>query len=340
MANGDWYPFLKQWSVELLDAHIMRGADIPSSARTAGWMGFQPASEDQIVVAEARIGKKLPPSYRAFLKVTNGWRSTGGFIDKLWSAEELDWFSARNQQWIDAYNSPQYADLSVTEEEHRTYGTGQAVEAFRTEYMKTALEISDIGDSAILLLNPLVVTEDGEWEAWMLANWLPGAARYRSFWELMQAQYEDFAQAEKQERKRFKPSDAPESLLDKLDNLVEELNGKATQWRQITDPTGIVNGYNAAILRALEETAQQVGELRRIEHDPAILKQRILALADSFIAEVREDASHRMGVGEIFQIPLIPGKFAQVMDAKGRIEGKREAAGIIHWFFESRNGLS
>jgi hypothetical protein len=58
--------------------------------------------------------------------------------------------------------------------------------------LRTALEISDWGDSAICLLNPQVVTPEGDWEAWFFANWLPGANRYRSFWELMQAEYAGF----------------------------------------------------------------------------------------------------------------------------------------------------
>ena len=54
------------------------------------------------------------------------------------------------------------------------------------------LEISDESDSAIYLLNPEVVTAEGEWEAWLFANWLPGASRYRSFAELMEAEYRTF----------------------------------------------------------------------------------------------------------------------------------------------------
>jgi hypothetical protein len=44
----------------------------------------------------------------------------------------------------------------------------------------------------VYLLNPCVVTEDGEWEAWYLAHWLPGAVRYRSFWDLMNDEYTTF----------------------------------------------------------------------------------------------------------------------------------------------------
>lgn len=46
-----------------------------------------------------------------------------------------------------------------------------------------------MGDAAIYVLNPQIVTPEGEWEAWLFADWLPGAARYRSFQDLMQAEY-------------------------------------------------------------------------------------------------------------------------------------------------------
>ena len=48
------------------------------------------------------------------------------------------------------------------------------------------------GDSAIYLLNPRVVAEDGEWEAWHHAHWIPGADRYPSFAHLMRQQYAVF----------------------------------------------------------------------------------------------------------------------------------------------------
>jgi hypothetical protein len=54
------------------------------------------------------------------------------------------------------------------------------------------LEISDVGDSAIYLLNPLAESSDGEWQAWFFSNWNPGAVRYRSFQQMIE-----------NERKRF-----------------------------------------------------------------------------------------------------------------------------------------
>lgn len=75
-----------------------------------------------------------------------------------------------------------------------SYGDDQDSVNLRPEYLRTALEISDYGDAAIYMLNPKVVFADGEWEAWMLASWLPGASRYRSFWELLEAAHRDLAE--------------------------------------------------------------------------------------------------------------------------------------------------
>lgn len=81
----------------------------------------------------------------------------------------------------------------MTDDEYLVYGDEQVSAAFRRAYLQTALEISLEQDGAILLLNPRVVTDDGEWEAWFFADWNPGARRYRSFQELMQAHYALFS---------------------------------------------------------------------------------------------------------------------------------------------------
>jgi len=61
----------------------------------------------------------------------------------------------------------------------------------RPEYLATTLQISEIeeGGSAVYLLNPKVMTEDGEWEAWLWANWRPKAMRFRSFFDLMEEEH-------------------------------------------------------------------------------------------------------------------------------------------------------
>lgn len=194
MSTNDWREFLTRFSHLLLQEPDI-AADLPPEVVASGWLGYPGATEEQLAAAEARLRTSLPPSYRSFLAVTNGWRHASSSIYRLWSTEEIEWFSVRNQDWIDAYVGTSEDLASLPDEEYFVYGEKQYALVFRPEYLQTALEISDVGDSAIYLLNPQVITTDGEWEAWFLANWLSGARRYRSFRELIQANYRYMARS-------------------------------------------------------------------------------------------------------------------------------------------------
>jgi hypothetical protein len=192
MQTHPWKPFLTEWSQALLQWDRVREA-APPEAVQSGWVGRPGASGAELAAAEARLGIRLPPSYRQFLAVSNGWGQLTDFIYNLWSAEEIEWLPVRNQHLMTVWTEDMPPDTrTVTDAEYFVYGEAQDCVSVRGEYLRTALEISDWGDSAICLLNPQVVMPEGEWEAWFFANWLPGANRYHSFWELMQAEYAGF----------------------------------------------------------------------------------------------------------------------------------------------------
>lgn len=188
MVFSDWRPFLMDFSRELLEDEEI-AIRVDPAARASIWLGFPGASEAEIAALEERLEARLPPTYRAFLAVSNGWRMTGPCIPRLWPAAEVAWFRERRQGWIDIWNNPLPGQRRpahpVSDAEYFVYGEKQATTSLRPEYLRSALEISERGDEEILLLNPRVVFEDGEWEAWFFANWHPGAVRYRSFAELM-----------------------------------------------------------------------------------------------------------------------------------------------------------
>lgn len=196
MSPDDWKAFLTEFNQELLASDKLRGR-IDKSAIEAGWLGCPGASEEEISALEKRLGCALPPSYRSFLQCTNGWRQTGVFIERLWPCAQVAWFKERNQGWIDAYNEGDPAPVS--DADYFVYGEDQDTCVFREEYLKTALEVSDRGDDCILLLNPRIVTPEGEWEAWFFANWHPGAVRFRSFRELMEDERESFREMDEEE---------------------------------------------------------------------------------------------------------------------------------------------
>ena len=193
MEAPSWRELLTRWNSDLLSDPELTDS-LPSKAVASGWLGSPGATEEQITAAEMRLGASLPPSYREFLKVSNGWLRTGQFIYRIWGVEDTQWFNVRNGDFL---NMLERADkylgkMEVNDEDYFTYGSEQKSVCFRPEYMRSCLEVSEWGDSAIYLLNPTIVTSDGEWEAWFYASWLPGAERYRSFYELMQGQYREY----------------------------------------------------------------------------------------------------------------------------------------------------
>jgi cell wall assembly regulator SMI1 len=96
-ANPEaWRTFLQRFSDELLEtADLDLWYKVPDEAREARWMGFAPATEDQLEAAERRVGRTLPPSLRTFYAVSNGWRATGHFAHDYLPVEEIGWLSDR-----------------------------------------------------------------------------------------------------------------------------------------------------------------------------------------------------------------------------------------------------
>lgn len=195
MHSTPWNELLMQWSTDILASELVEEKDylITPEMIATQWLGYAGATEAQILAAEARLGSKLPPSYRAFLSVTNGWSVLTQFAGQLWSTNEVGWLRDKDPMLIDICAAD---DEDVPDVEYFVYGKQQDAGILRTRYFHTALQISNPQylDGECYLLNPQVVTPDGEWEAWFFASWLPGAIRYRSFWELMQGEYERFLQ--------------------------------------------------------------------------------------------------------------------------------------------------
>lgn len=182
MNGTDWKNFLTEYNCELMSYEEVVES-LSKDLIRAGWLGCAGATEDEIAAVEKRLATRLPPTYRGFLKVSNGWRFPSIWIYDLWPVQKAAWFREHNQDWIDAYAASSGDLPAISDKEYFVYGGKQDCVNFRSEYLQTALQISEVGDSAVVLLNPKVVNAEGEWETWFFANWLPGAVRYRSFAE-------------------------------------------------------------------------------------------------------------------------------------------------------------
>ncbi|TWG00677.1 SMI1/KNR4 family protein SUKH-1 [Kitasatospora viridis] len=190
-----WRGLLQRWSDEWLDPVLReqeRPEPFPADIRAARWLGTAGAGSDEIAELEERLGVRLPPSYRQFLRTSNGWLDTTGGIKRLLPTREVGWTGDIDPELVSSWVGSA-GSFEVPDEEYFVYGDEQDPCLMRAEYLPDTLKISHTHDATdVYLLNPHVVTPDGEWEAWYLAHWLPGATRYRSFWDLMNDEYKGF----------------------------------------------------------------------------------------------------------------------------------------------------
>ncbi len=169
MRNSEeWLTFLKKYV---------------AASNAKGWLGNSGASEQQLVAVEDKLKIKLPPSYRAFLSASNGWRFASDMTPVIRAVEKIRWFRREHKDWYEAYQMSA-EPLCVMEKDYFDYAK-QDCAVFEIKHFAQTLCISEIGDDAIVLLNPMVVWPDGEWETWFFSNSSPGATRYRSFADWM-----------------------------------------------------------------------------------------------------------------------------------------------------------
>ena len=147
------------------------------------WFGYAKATSDQIESAERHLGIQLPPDYKQFLLVTNGWESFRYYplgLTDLLPIKEVDWFAQKDkrigrlEQWIELQHNGRLETSMHVPEDH----------------LRATLMIGESDGNECLLLNPLVKTKNGEWEAWSYGP-EDGFDRVPSFWHLMQ-EYADF----------------------------------------------------------------------------------------------------------------------------------------------------
>ncbi|MFE0172266.1 SMI1/KNR4 family protein [Streptomyces sp. NPDC059002] len=178
----DWQPFLARWSREWADARRdavgLRPADVEALRR--GWLGFDPAGPAEIAAMEARLGCEMPPSYREFLRVSDGWQHAGGFVWALAGTREARWHENASELGEDF-------DEFWGEEDNPPEVRAQV------GLWSRALQLDVESDAMYVLLDPEDVGPDGEWAVRVWASWhADEPTRYPSFAAYMVAMHQEF----------------------------------------------------------------------------------------------------------------------------------------------------
>ncbi|MGW0330781.1 SMI1/KNR4 family protein [Streptomyces sp. NPDC003011] len=205
----DWRSFLLRWSGEwadsLSDGEARSEGD--EAARRARWLGFPPASEERIAAMEERLGRRMPPSYREFLRVSDGWRHAGEFVWLLAGTENAHWHN--NESGLaDVFE--EYLDEDAGPEERR-----------EADIWRRGLQVDVESDITHVLLDPEDVDEDGEWAVYTWASWRAAPPeRHANFLEFMRDMHREFHSL-RAHRSDGEPVFANDTTR-KLDALVEE----------------------------------------------------------------------------------------------------------------------
>ena len=134
MHTYDWQTFLPQWSRHLLSTPLKKA--LPTGVASSGWIGFPGASPDEIAMAENRLQTGLPPSYRQFLQVSNGWRMVFPLCGKIWPVSQIDWLANSRPDLIDAWLADEQPNPPLNDPSLLVASLQQQIEAVRSTMNK------------------------------------------------------------------------------------------------------------------------------------------------------------------------------------------------------------
>jgi|GEM_PF-2607673 len=233
-SMADWHRFLKCWSssVEAVNQSTEEGTSFERDGARDVNLNNTAMNLQLIEKREASLKLKFPASYRDFFAVTRGvWlvKSLGAsenvsFPSNFLNADEVGLFREVDKSNWESWHRAMGKERPpiVPPDIYYRYGYSenrsekQDDAQFRWEYIENMIKVGELEQGAVILLNPNEITQDGEWEAWLLSP-KSGANRYRSFAELMQILV---YQSVKKSGKAFVPSDTLNSTCAKYLNTV------------------------------------------------------------------------------------------------------------------------
>ena len=76
-----------------------------------GWLGYPPATEEQIEAAENRLGIKLPDDFKEFLRITNGFLTPNDATEPTFeSIEKIEYLKNIDSFLLEVWSDPALVD--------------------------------------------------------------------------------------------------------------------------------------------------------------------------------------------------------------------------------------
>jgi cell wall assembly regulator SMI1 len=131
------------WKSHLSDisATLAQSDDLQSEYinNNLNWLGFDGATEAEIQRHEKRLSTSLPPSYKEFLKVSNGFKQLNCFVWNILPIDKVDWLKNFDPTLYQLYTTEFKDSFNATDKEYFVYGEEQKTTDFRSEYLVNSL---------------------------------------------------------------------------------------------------------------------------------------------------------------------------------------------------------
>ncbi len=150
--------------------------DYEEKSISKSWLGFNPATKEEISNAEARLNMKLPKEYKDFLSATNGFYPFS-LTPTLHPVDRIDWLKNLDPELVEIWTDSM-----------------RDVDKDFVESFSNSILIGGHQEEQQLLLIPS--TKGKNWECWFFASWSPGETKYPNFRYYMENQLQELETAE------------------------------------------------------------------------------------------------------------------------------------------------
>ena len=121
------------------------------------WLGRNPASPNEILLLEKRVGLELPEDYKRFLTTCNGFSSPSDIEPTFESVDKIDFLRNINPHLIESYSFDEIFEIG--------------------EQLNSSILVGGLNEEQHFLLIP-PSQMDSCWKYWKFANWYPGEEEF------------------------------------------------------------------------------------------------------------------------------------------------------------------
>lgn len=158
-------------------ALLLNESDFSEDQMQSNWLGFEPASDEEILSAKKLLRTELPEDYVEFLKITNGFRQCVSTGTTFLPINKVDYLINIDEDLVEIWsNSEETKDIG--------------------EALSQSILIAGLNEEQYFLLIPPTPCVK-KWRYWLFASWIPGEQEFKNLKEYLKSELQFLKQETK-----------------------------------------------------------------------------------------------------------------------------------------------